>query len=452
MALRMRRAGGKGGGGRSEADALFLDEVEAAERSGPRLFAHLLLFTVAVFFVAFVGWASWAALDEVTRADGRVIPSRHVQVIQNLEGGILAELHVAEGQIVEEGEVLLRIDNIRSAADYREQKARYLAIQAAMARLRAEIDETAVIFPPDVIAEARDRTESEMRLYHSRQEELESAIEILRQQRQQREQELSELRNREEQLARSYELASQELRIMEPLAQQRVVAQTEILQLRRQVNDLRGELEQTRLQIPRIESAMREASKRIEESVIRFRTDALRELNQLATELASIREVVQAGEDRVRRTEVRSPVRGTVKDIKITTLGGVIQPGQDVLEIVPLEDTLLIEARVRPHDIAFLRPGQEAMVKISAYDFAIYGGLEGVVEHISADTIVEDNGDSFYRVRVRTDQNHLGRDDDPLEIIPGMTAEVDILTGRKTVLDYLMKPILRARDTALRER
>jgi membrane fusion protein, adhesin transport system len=373
-------------------------------------------------------------------------------VIQNLEGGILAELHVAEGQIVEEGEVLLRIDNIRSAADYREQKARYLAIQAAMARLRAEIDETAVIFPPDVIAEARDRTESEMRLYHSRQEELESAIEILRQQRQQREQELSELRNREEQLARSYELASQELRIMEPLAQQRVVAQTEILQLRRQVNDLRGELEQTRLQIPRIESAMREASKRIEESVIRFRTDALRELNQLATELASIREVVQAGEDRVRRTEVRSPVRGTVKDIKITTLGGVIQPGQDVLEIVPLEDTLLIEARVRPHDIAFLRPGQEAMVKISAYDFAIYGGLEGVVEHISADTIVEDNGDSFYRVRVRTDQNHLGRDDDPLEIIPGMTAEVDILTGRKTVLDYLMKPILRARDTALRER
>lgn len=433
-------------------DADFMDEVEAVERQGPRLFAHLLLVVVAAFFVVFVAWASWAALEEVTRGEGRVIPSRQVQVVQNLEGGILAAMHVREGEIVDEGQPLLRIDNVRAASDYREQRARYLSLLASIARLRAEIDETAIQFPPEVMEEARDQAENELDLYNARQQELESELEILRQQAEQREQELIELQSREQQLARSHGMAAEELRITEPLAAQRVVPRVQLLQLQRQVNDLRGELEQTRLRIPRVESALREANKRIEESFLRFRSEALREHNRLRGEMAGLRELVFAGEDRVSRTEVRSPVRGTIQEIKVQTLGGVIQPGQDLIEIVPHEDTLLIEARIRPADIAFLRPGQEAMVKISAYDFAIYGGLEGEVEQISADTITDDRGESFFRVRVRTDKSHLGTDDDPLAIIPGMTAEVDILTGRKTVLDYLMKPILRARDHAMRER
>jgi membrane fusion protein, adhesin transport system len=436
----------------SRDDAPFMSDVDAIEHQGPRLFAHLLLLSVALFFVVFVAWASWAALEEVTRGEGRVIPSRQIQVVQNLEGGILAELRAREGEIVEVGQVLLRIDNVRAASDYREQKGRYLALLATLARLRAEIDEAAVAFPPEVLAEARDQAESEIELFNARQAQLDSELEILRRQAEQREQELAELRSADAQLERSWRLAAEELRITEPLAQQRVVPRIQLLQLQRQVNDLRGELDQTRLKIPRVESALREANKRIEESVLRFRSEALRELSALQAELAGLREVVGAGEDRVLRTDVRSPVRGTVNKIVVQTLGGVIQPGQDLVEIVPLEDTLLVEARVRPADIAFLRPDQQAMVKITAYDFAIYGGLEGQVESISADTIADERGESFYRVRIRTDRNHLGREDDPLHIIPGMTAQVDILTGEKTVLDYLLKPILRARDHALRER
>ena len=226
----------------------------------------------------------------------------------------------------------------------------------------------------------------------------------------------------------------------------------DLLRLRRQVNDLQGELEQGRLAVPRAESALGEAGKRIEKAFSTFRAEAQRDLNAHEAEIAGLKEVVFAGEDRVRRTEVRSPVRGTIKTLKIGTIGGVVQPGADLVEIVPLEDTLLVEAQVRPADIAFLAPGLPAMVKITAYDFSIYGGLKGVVEDISADTIVNERDESFYRVRVRTDRNYLGAEGQPLRIIPGMTAQVDVLTGEKTVLDYLLKPILRARSRALTER
>ena len=233
---------------------------------------------------------------------------------------------------------------------------------------------------------------------------------------------------------------------------QRVVPRGDLLRLERQVNDLQGALEQGKLAVPRAESALREANKRIENAFSTFRTDAQQQLNAAGAEMAGLKEVVTAGEDRVRRTEVRSPVHGTVKTIKINTVGGVTQPGADLVEVVPLEDTLLVEAQVRPADIAFLRPGLPATVKITAYDFSIYGGLKGTVEDISADTITNDRGEAFYRVRVRTDRNYLGSDAKPLRIIPGMTAQVDVLTGRKTVLDYLLKPILKARYNALTER
>ena len=418
----------------------------------PRIFSHVLLASIVVIFVVLGGWAAWAKLEEVTRGTGKVIASRQTQVVQNLEGGIVAELMVREGQIVEVDEVLMRIDNVRAASDYREQKARYLSLSASIARLRAEIDETAIAFPQEVLADAREIAESEAALMNSRAEELESQLEILRSQTSQREHELAELKTRLNQFERSYRLAAEELAITEPLAKKRVVAQSEILKLRREVNDLKGQLEQTKLAVPRAESALRESNQRIESAFSTFRSEAQRELNMRNGELAGIKETIVAGEDRVRRTEVRSPVRGTIKDVHFNTIGGVIQPGDDLVEIVPLEDTLLVEAQVRPADIAFLRPGLPAMVKITAYDFAIYGGLEGMVEQISADTIVDERGESFYRVRVRTERNSLGTQEEPLEIIPGMTAQIDVITGEKTVLDYLLKPILRARDNALRER
>jgi len=418
----------------------------------PKRLTHLFLFVIIAFFVIFFAWASWATLEEVTRGEGRVIPSRQTQVVQNLEGGIVAEIMVREGEIVEAGQPLMRIDNIRAASDFRERRSRYLAVEAALARLEAEVQGAEPDFSEELRVAAPQLVSAEQRLYDSRQQSLTNEIDILVRQKEQREQELAELRTREQQYAESLRLARQELSIVAPLAERRVVSQSEHLQLQRDVNDLSGQLEQTRQSILRVESAILEAVERIDSARSNFRSEAYREMANLGAELAGLTEVIAAGEDRVRRTEVRSPVRGTIKELKFNTIGGVIQPGDPIIEITPLDDTLLVEARIRPADIAFLRPDLPAMVKITAYDFSIFGGLEGRIEQISADTITDERGESFYRVRVRTDETSLGTAEKPLEIIPGMTAQIDVITGEKTVLDYLLKPILKARDEALRER
>lgn len=432
--------------------AEFVAGAAAAERLRPRGLGHVLLIAVATFFVIFIAWANWALVDEVTRGDAKVIPSRQIQVIQNLEGGILAAMHVREGQIVDEGQILLRIDNVRAESDYREKRARYLALLGAIARLQAEIEDSKIVFPSEVLAEAREVAEKEMLLFAARQENLDKEIGILRSQALQREQELKELETKLAQYERSYELAREELRLAEPAARRGDMSQVLFIKLQRDVNDLRGAVEGTRASLVRVRTAIREANQKVERAYSGFRSQAQEELNQKAAELSGIREIVLAGADRVRRTEVRSPLRGTIKQIKINTIGGVVQPGQDIMEIVPLEDTLLLEANIRPSDIAFVRPGLDATIKITAYDYSIYGDLKGRVEDISADTITNERGESFYRVRIRTERNHLGTPEHPLAIIPGMTAQIDILTGRKSVLHYLMKPIIKARDRALTER
>jgi adhesin transport system membrane fusion protein len=433
-------------------DADYALGRDGAELLRPRGFAHLLLVAIAAFFVLFFAWASWATLDEVTRGDGRVIPSSHVQVVQNLEGGIVSALLVREGDIVEQGQVLLRIDNVRAASDLRENRKRHLALLGALARLRAEVEDTGIDFAPEVLAEAGAVARDERALFDARRQALASELAILHSQAEQREQELVELQRRLAQLEGSHELALEELKITEPLAARRIVPQIDLLRLKREVNDLEGELETTRLGIERVELASDEADRRIDEKSLSFRAEAQRELVVVQAEAAALEEKITADADRVERTDVRSPVRGTIKQLFVNTVGGVIQPGEDLVEIVPLEDTLLVEAKVRPADIAFLRPGQPATVKVTAYDFSIYGGLEAMVEGISADTITDEDGERFYRIRVRTTGSMLEKAGTPLPIIPGMTTEVDILTGEKTVLDYLLKPILRAQHNALRER
>jgi adhesin transport system membrane fusion protein len=404
-------------------DAPFVIGPAGADLQGPGRFAHLLLVVIALFFLLFLTWAHFATLDEVTRGDGRVIPSSQVQVVQNLEGGIVADIMMREGAIVEKGEVLLRIENVRAASELRGGRQRYLNLLASIARLQAEIAETGIRFPPEVMAEARQAAINETDLFNARQDSLQSELQILQNQAQQREQEVAELKQK-----------------------------VDLLRLQREVNDLQGELESTRLALPRVELALREANRRIEERILGFRAEAQRELNTLQAEAGGLAELLEADSDPVARTDVRSPVRGTIKQLFVNTLGGVVQPGEDLAEIVPLEDTLLVEAKVRPADIAFLRPGQAATVKVTAYDFSIYGGLDAVVEDISADTIIDEDGERFYRIRVRTSDSTLEKAGVPLPIIPGMTTQVDILTGEKTVMDYLLKPILRARQNALRER
>ncbi|SLN28196.1 HlyD family type I secretion periplasmic adaptor subunit [Oceanibacterium hippocampi] len=433
-------------------DADYASDVLAARLQGPRPASVLLLLAITAFMVAAYFWAANSIIDEFTRGAGRVIPTSQVQVVQNLEGGILDAILVAEGDAVEAGQVLVRIDDKSAAADFDEKQSRYYTLMGEIARLSAEANDRPLEFAPELLAEAREVAVRERALYDARQAELQSQISILRRQADQRRQEVTELNSRLNRIGESMALAKEELELNQPLADKGIVPKVQMLKLRRQYNDLKGEEAETRLGIPRAQAAIREANQRIEEKILSFRSQATGDLNARTSEFTALGTTISASQDRVTRTEVRSPVKGIVKQLKIRTVGGVVQPGQDIVEIVPIEDGLLVEAQVRPADIAFIRPGQKATVKLTAYDYSIYGGLEGTVDRIGADTIVDDEGNSFYKIAVRTEKTYLQRGEQRLPIIPGMVASVDILTGKKSILDYLLKPILKARDNALRER
>lgn len=420
--------------------------------SGPHRFSHLILWVTLLFFVTAGGWAHYSAVDEVSRGSGKVIPSRHIQTVQNLEGGIISEILVKEGDIVEPNQVLLRIDDTRFSASMRESQVTSAVMEAKMARLTAEAKVKSFKLPKRLNKSQQQLFLREQALAQSRLQELQAAINVLTQQKMQKQHEINELKSRQQQLQRSYTLVQRELKITEPLVKKGVMSEVELLRLQREASALKGDLESSRLSIPRAEAAIGEAERKMEELKVSFRTRALAELNEIKAEWSRISESERALEDRVIRTAVRSPVKGIIKQVKVTTIGGVVQPGMDLLEIVPLEDTLLIEAQIRPSDIAFLHPGQEAMVKFTAYDFSIFGGLKASLEHISADTIINERGEPFFLIRLRTKHNHLGSPENPLPIIAGMTVNVDILTGKKTLLDYILKPIKKAQEQALRER
>lgn len=408
---------------------------------------------MGLFIVAFFIWAYFAVLDEVIRGGGKVIPSSQVQVVQNLEGGIVEQIAVAEGDLVDAGQVLLTIDDTRFDASLQESRVRLLTLQAKSARLRAEADGLAEMpaLAPEITTVLPQIHARETRLFTERRAELHANQGILAEQLTQKRQAVAELKARRKRLAGNLGLTQKELRVTQPLREQGAVSEVEILRLQRQVNDLSGELEETRLAIPRAEAELAEISQRQAELGARYRKEARAELNEVAAELNALGAGNVALKDRVERTQVRSPIRGVIKSLLVRTVGGVVQPGMDLVEIVPVDESLLVEAKVKPRDIAFLRPGLPATVKLTAYDFAIYGGLDAQVEHISADTFVEEDGESHYLVRVRTADTSLVRGDRALTIIPGMTAEVDILVGEKTVLTYLLKPVLRARENALKE-
>ncbi len=434
-------------------EADFAPEGALAAQGGINRLGWIVSTLVVVFLGGFVLWASQATLEEVTRGDGRVIPSQRVQVIQNLEGGIVSEILVRDGQIVERDAVLVRIANTAAEADLQGSRAQSATLRAAIARLEAETNgRTTPSFPADLLAEAPGLAESERHLLRTRAQQVDAQLAVIRDQIDQRRNEIGELEGRIVSLERARVLAESELAIIAPLVRSGSGARIELVRIQQRINDVQGQLTASELALPRAHSALGEAQKRLEERSATFRSEANGELNLKRGQLSALNEKIQADQDRVTRTEVRSPVRGTLKELKVSTVGGVIRPGQDILEIVPLEDSLLVEAQIRPADIAFIRPGQPAIVKVSAYDFAIYGGLKAELEQISADTIQDERGERWFRVRLRTEKAYLGTDAKKLPIIPGMTAGVEILTGRKTVLDYLLKPILKARDRALRER
>ncbi|NHO87045.1 HlyD family type I secretion periplasmic adaptor subunit [Pseudoteredinibacter isoporae] len=410
-----------------------------------------LLWAICTFVIVAIVWASLAYVDEFTRGEGKVIPSSQVKVVQHQEGGIVAELFVREGQTVKAKEPLLRLDDTQFSSSLREADVTLDQLKAKAARLSYEAD--GADFPELPIEGVGETVWSQERaLYLSRQEEQNSKDQVLAQQVTQRRQELNELKARRDQHQRSYRLLDQELQISKPLVSSGAMSQVELLRLERQVNDLYGELKGAELAIPRAQSSLQEARDKLQGAQLAFRNESRKELADVRLELQRLSESSGALEDRVDRTLVISPVAGTIKQVMVNTIGGVIQPGMDLIQIVPTEDSLLVEAKIRPTDIAFLHPGQEAIVKFTAYDFSIHGGLKGKVTHISPDTIVDEEGESFYTVRVETEKAFLGSEQEPLPIIPGMTVSVDILTGEKTVLDYILKPILKTKQLALRER
>ncbi|MCH2219918.1 MAG: HlyD family type I secretion periplasmic adaptor subunit, partial [Dechloromonas sp.] len=304
--------------------------------------------------------------------------------------------------------------------------------------------------PPEVLKVAPEIVAQERQYYEARTDEMNASVSIARQQLAQRQQELNEAQARRAQASQGYELTSKELAVTKPLINSGAISEVEVLRLERDVSRYRGERDMASAQISRVQAAINEAQRKIEEVELTFRNDASKELSETTAKLNSLAEGSVALSDRVKQSSIRSPVKGTVKRLLVNTVGGVVQPGKDMIEIVPLEDTLLLEARVQPRDIAFLRPGQPVMVKFTAYDFSIYGGLEGTLEHIGADSVMDEKSNAFYTVRVRTNKPGFG--DANLPIIPGMVAEVDILTGKKSVLSYLMKPVLRAKNVAMTER
>ena len=411
-----------------------------------------LLWAIVIFVIVMVVWASVAKVDEFTRGEGQVIPSQYLQIVQNLEGGIVAEVFVAEGQSVKRGDSLVRLDDKRFSSEKNAAQVQKAQLTAKSARLKAEAEGAPFpekvllnIVPTEIISE-------EKALYVARAQELSTSNQIIVQQVAQKRQELAEWRAKLDQFRRSYKLLKNELDITIPLVDQGVMSEVDGLRLRREVNEVRGEMEGARLTIPRIEASLNESEKKLAAAESTFRSQAQSEFNEAKAELDRLKESSQAIVDKVDRTLVTSPVAGTVKQLFVKTLGGVIQPGRDLVAIVPTEDSLRVEAKVLPADIAFLHPKQRAMVKFTAYDFSIHGGLIGEVVHISPDTISDEEGNTFYSVQIETEKSYLGSEVDPLPIIAGMTVSVDILTGEKTVMDYILKPILKTKELALRER
>jgi len=453
-----------------ETELDYIDDKTAALLLNTPNSARVLLWVMVSFFITAITWASWAKIDKVTVGQGKVIPSSQLQIVQNLEGGLVKSLLVREGESVKEGQQLILIDDTRFRSDFREREQQVSNLTASVLQLSASIasveiqenfdsqdweDSVKINFNkltfPSILMENQPLLAKRQRAeYQQDLDNLKNKLSVLNQQVKQKKQELVELKARAKNLRISYNFAKRELDITQPLADEGVVPKIELLKLQRQLNDTRRELTSTELKIPSLTSATREVMLGRIDAALKFRSEQQEKLNQAQDKLSALSESTVSLEDKVNRTVVVSPVTGTIKKLYINTVGGVIQPGMDLIEIVPTEDTLLIEAKIAPQDIAFLRPGLPAIVKFSAYDFTRYGGLEGVLEQISADTIQDEEGNSFYLVRVRTDNHKFGNDTD-LPIIPGMTTSVDIITGKRTVLDYLLKPILTAQKTALRE-
>jgi len=427
----------------------WLDDADRARLRQEPVRARVMLWTIFTICIVLLAWSALAPLDVVTRGVGKVVPSTGTRIVQSVDGGIIEEIAVSEGQSVEKDQLLVRVDPTRFAAGLGEREARAVSLEARAARLRALVEKKPLVFPAGLEDKSPQIVEQERQLYETGRRSLDSRLEVAGQRLDQRKQELREIGARQIQASRTLELALQELEATKPLLESGAVSEMDILRLERDVAEARGERDRSSADAARARSSVEEAQGELREAELDFRNRWRSELSETLSDLASLSESSVALEDRLRHSEIRAPIAGVVKRIFVNTPGGVLMPGSEVAELVPHGDQMIIEAMVSPKDRAFIRQGQKAIVKLTAYEYAIYGGLEGVVEHISADTITDSSKMTYYLVRVRTVESGFGED---LPVLPGMTAQVDILTAKRTVLSYILKPILRARGNALTER
>lgn len=437
-------------------DLSFIRDAEAAVIDAPSRKSSIFLFTCAALFMAFIGWAYFAQIDEVTRGEGQVIPSSKKQVVQSLEGGIIKTILIREGDTVKKGQVLLRIDDTGFSSDLGELTAKHRSLSIQVKRLRSESvnpEAEKVDFGEELLKLAPEAVANEVTLFEIRKSALKNQLSVLSERFQQRQHELAELKENKKRYQNGLEIAKREFKIKDPLAKRGIVSKTDVMRLEREMSDLEGQLASNNQAIPRVEASIREAERLSDEQKLTFRQGAQTELNAKLSELAIVNQSLMAANDRVDRTDIRSPVEGIVNKLHTNTVGGVVRAGEPLVEITPIEDILRVEVQVPPKDIAFVSPNQKALVKLTAYDFTIYGGLDGKVEIISSDSIKDETTkESYYLVTVRTDENILRKGNKSLPIIPGMVAQVDIITGKKSVLDYILKPLVKARQEALRER
>jgi adhesin transport system membrane fusion protein len=416
---------------------------------GPRRMISL----IAAGFVIFIAWAAFAKLEEVTRGQGQVIPSSKAQIIQAAEPSTVKGILVRSGEAVKAGQLLVRLDDTQSSAELGQIEAENHAMTARAARLGEEAQGDRFDCPQDVAKAMPDACANEAKLQLLRQQALSEKRSALSAQIEQKRRDMAEAQATASSLQNSLALAHKQVDMLQPLAAKNIVPQTELLTAQKEVSDLTGRLAAAREAAGRAQAAIREAQAQEQESVLHFRQDALDEANQLNAKLAALSESQRGAAGKLERSEIRAPMDGVVSNVQVTTIGGFVNAGQKLMEVVPMGEKLLVETRVQPKDIAFVRIGQDALVKVTAYDFSIYGGLPGKVVQVSADSIYDEQAKSaYFSVIIETDRSFLKSGDKQLPITPGMICNVDIVTGRKSVLTYLLKPVLKAHEEALRER
>lgn len=427
----------------------WVTQAEWAHISQSPLRAKGLLYTITAAVFILLLWAAFAPLDEIARGEGKVVPSQQLQTIQSLDGGLVTDILVREGQIINEGDTILKVDATRFSANLAESKSQYFALSAEVERLSALIQQRQPQFPAELATAAPDRLKHELSSYQTSKAELDELIAMQYQQQQQKQQDLNEAIAAQQQYEQTLQLTEQELAVTRPLLSTGAVSNIDILRLERAVATAQGEANRSRAVVAKAQSSVLEAENKLSEIRLSMFNKWQMQLSESRAKLAALTESLTGLSDKVVRSEVKSPISGTVQRLHINTVGGVLTPGKDIVDLVPLNDLLVIEAKLLPKDIAFVKLNQPAIIKFTAYDFSVFGALNASVSHISADTITDEKDNTFYVVRLTTKSRFR---DGSLSILPGMTVQVDILTGKKTVLSYIFKPITRATSNALTER